>query len=61
MTAIKALLNLAQTGQALALTGESLKLVKKKNKKVKDIVGLGVKTIVGIELIKAQGRLISGL
>ncbi len=50
----KALLNLSQAAQALALAGESLKFAKKKNKKVKGIVGLGITNIVGIKLIKTQ-------
>ena len=61
MTAVKSLAKLAQTGQALALAGENLKLVKKKKKKSKDFLKTGVKNIVGIKLISETGKLISGL
>lgn len=57
----KALLDVARTAQALALTKESLKLAKKKKKKVKDIVGVGMKNIVGIPLIKIQADLAAQL
>lgn len=53
----KALLDVARTAQALALTKESLKLAKEKKVKVKKIVGVGVKNIVGISLIKTQADL----
>ncbi len=56
--AIVPLLNLAQAAQALALTTEGVRVAKKKKKKVKDIVGLGVKNIVGISLIKETGKII---
>ncbi len=50
----KALLDVALAAQALRLTGASLQVVKKKDKKVKDIVGLGLTNIVGISLLKTQ-------
>ncbi len=52
------LLNLTQAAQALALTTEGIKVAKKKKKKVKDIVGLGVKNIVGVGLIRETGKII---
>ncbi len=51
---VTALLDVSRAVQALRLTGESLKVAKKKKVKTKDIVGLGLKNIVGISLIKAQ-------
>lgn len=57
---VKAILNVSQAAQALALTKENLKLVKSK-KKGKGIVGTAVKNIVGIELIKSQGKIIGSL
>lgn len=57
----KALLDVARTAQALALTKESLKLAKKKKKKVKDVVGVGMKHIIGIPLIKIQADLAARL
>ena len=58
---VKTLLSIAPTLQAAALAGENLKVAKKKDKKVGDIVGLGVKNIVGTSLIKTQFDLIGGL
>ncbi len=51
---VTALLDVSRAVQALRLAGESLKVAKKKKVKTKDIVGLGLKNIVGISLIKAQ-------
>ena len=51
---VTALLDVSRAVQILALTGESLKVAKKKKVKTKDIVGLGFKNIVGVSLIKAQ-------
>lgn len=53
------LLKLSQTGLALGLVGENVRIVKKKKKTTKDIVGLGVKNIVGTSLISEQGKIIS--
>lgn len=61
MSSIIPLAKLAQTGQALALAGENLKLVKKKKKKAKDLLKTGVKNIVGIKLIAETGKIISTL
>ncbi len=61
MTAVISLAKLAQTGQALALAGKSLKLVGKKKKKTKDFLKAGVTSIVGIKLISETGKAISGL
>ena len=55
------LLKLAQTGQALALTTENIRVAKKKKKTTKDIIGLGIKNIVGIKLISETGKIISTL
>lgn len=55
------LLNLSQAAQALVLTGEGVRVAKKKKKETKDIVELGVKNIVGISLIKETGKIISKL
>lgn len=55
----KQIMNLIPTIQATALLGENVKAVKKKKVKTKEIVGLGLKNIVGIELIKLESGLIS--
>jgi len=57
----KNILNIIPTIQAAALVGENLKVAKKKDKKVEDIVGLGLKNIVGTSLIKVESNLISSL
>ena len=61
MTAAKIILGLAPTMQSIALAGENVKFVNKKKKKMGDFVGLGVKNIVGVEMIKAQADIIEGM
>ena len=65
MTATGNLLDLTRAAQALALTAENVKLVKKASKKkgvtVKDLAGTSVKNIIGISLIRTQAKLSSGL
>lgn len=61
MTAVGALAGLAQTGQALAVAGQGMKLATKKKKTTKDFVKTGLNTIVGTSFIRVQGSLISGL
>ncbi|KKN56558.1 hypothetical protein LCGC14_0571360 [marine sediment metagenome] len=53
----KALLNVALAVQALNLAGASLQVAKKKKVKTKDIVGLGITTIAGLSLLKAQKQI----
>lgn len=66
MTTTGKLLTLARDFQSLALVGENIKVAKKglkskKTLKTKKIVGTGIKNIIGIDLIKAQAQLSSGL
>lgn len=61
VTPVGSLINLAQAAQAIALTTEGIRVAKKKKKTTKDIVGLGVTSIVGVSLIRATGKLASGL
>lgn len=69
MSATKSLIDLGIAMQSAALLGENYKVAKRSlaNKPIKardgakNIVGLGVKNIVGIELLKAQAGLTSGL
>ncbi|KKN08057.1 hypothetical protein LCGC14_1060560 [marine sediment metagenome] len=56
VTQVRSLINLAQAAQALALTTEGIRVSKKKKKTTKDILGLGVKSIVGVSLIRATGQ-----
>ena len=51
---VTALLDVSRAVQALSLVGANISVAKKKKVKTKDIVGLGLKNIVGISLIKAQ-------
>jgi len=57
----KQILNLIPTVQAAALVGENVRVAKKKKVDSKDFIGLGVKNIVGIEVIKLESGLIAGL
>ncbi len=59
--AIKQILNLIPTLQATALLSENVRVAKKKKVSTKDLVGLGVKGIVGIEFIKLEAGLIGKL
>lgn len=54
-------MNLVPVMQSTQLVGENLKLVKKKKTSTKDIVGLGIKNIVGTNLIKINADLIGSL
>ena len=58
---IKNILNIIPTVQSAQLAGENLKVLDKKKTKTKDMLNLGVKNVVGIELIKAESGLISTL
>ncbi|GBE19371.1 hypothetical protein BMS3Abin17_00094 [archaeon BMS3Abin17] len=61
MTSYKAILELAPLMQSVAVSSESMKLAKKKDKKVEDFVGTGVKTIIGAEFIKMESNIIAGI
>jgi len=54
-------MSLIPTIQAAALASENVKVVKKKKVGTGDLIGLGAKNIVGIELIKLESGLIAGL
>jgi len=56
----KAIANLIPTVQAAQLVGENVKASKKKST-TKDMLGLGMKNIVGVSLIKAEAGIIGGL
>ncbi len=55
------ILSLIPLAQSAALLSENVKLAKKKDKKVKDFVGVGVKNIIGAEFIKIESDLIGSL
>jgi len=56
----KTIANLIPTIQAATLVNENVKASKKKSG-TKDIIGLGLKNIVGINVIKLESGLIAGL
>jgi hypothetical protein len=58
---MKNIIGLIPTMQSIALVNENLKIATKKKVKTKDLVGLGMKNIVGTSLIKVESDLISGL
>ena len=60
MTAAKAVLNLVPLAHSAAIVSENVKLAKKKEKKVGDFVGVGVKNIIGTEFVKMEIDLIGG-
>jgi len=53
--------NLIPTIQSVALVSHNLKVLKKKKKKAKDMIELGVTNIVGVSLIKANADIIAGM
>ena len=52
------ILGLVPLAQSVALAGEGAKFVKKKDKDVGDFIGHGVKSIVGVELMKDTSNII---
>lgn len=59
--AYKAIMNIIPTLQATALASKNIGVIKKKKKKSKDLVKLGVTNIIGTSLIKTQAQLIGSL
>ncbi len=57
----KAILSLIPLAQSVVIANENYKLVTKKNKKPKDFIGTGVKTIVGLELTKETQKIINSM
>ena len=49
------------TFQSLALLGKNIELAKKKKVKLKDVIGTGATTLVGISLTSATADTIAGL
>lgn len=50
------ILSLIPLAQSVALAGDNVKFVKKKDKKTKDFVGQSVKNIIGAELISETAK-----
>jgi len=57
----KTIAGMIPTIQAASLVSHNLKDVKKKKKTSGDMIGMGMKNIVGISLIKAEADIIGGL
>ena len=58
---MNAILGLVPTMQSIAIASENVRLLKKKNKNVGDFIGTGVKSIVGIGLMKDTANIIGGI
>lgn len=56
---MKNILNLIPTIQSASLVSENIKVAKKP--KTKDMVDLGLKNIIGVNIIKVESGLIAGL
>jgi len=57
----KKLLEIVPALHSAQLVNENVKMLEKKRIKTKDVVGLGMKNIVGVSLIKMESDLISTL
>jgi hypothetical protein len=58
MSAAKEILKIAPLMQSAMILNENVKLFKKKKKKSSDFIGVGVKSMIGMEFIKAESNLI---
>lgn len=59
--ALKDIMNIVPMVQSASLVNENAKFLNKKKVKTKDIVKLGMKNIVGVNLIKAESDIIGTL
>lgn len=59
--ALKDIMNIVPMVQSASLVNENVKFLNKKKVKTKDIVKLGMKNIVGVNLIKAESDIIGTL
>ena len=50
------ILKIVPLAQSIALVGENVKFIKKKDKDIEDLIGTGVKNIVGAKLISETAR-----
>ena len=56
----KAILRLVPLAQSITLAEDNLKFTKKKKYKVGDVVGQGMKTIIGVSIIKEMANVVEG-
>ena len=61
MTDIKPILRVAAIAQSAALAGNALRLVRKKKKKSKDFMKVGVETIIGSAIIAEESKFINSI
>ena len=54
-------MDLVPMAHSVAILSENVKFAKKKDIKSKDLIGLGLKNVVGIEFVKLESGLIAGL
>ena len=55
---VKAIAGLATIGMATAVAIQPIKLIKKKNVKTKDVLEVGLTTMVGTSLLPVQARFV---
>ena len=61
VSGVKAIADLIPLAQSAQLAGHGFKVATKKDKTIKDIVGLGVTNIVGASLIQTTAGITGGL
>lgn len=61
MTTVQEILRSGIAIQAAGLSGENMKLLKKKKITSKRLVKTGIKNIVGIEMLKLQSQVVGGM
>ena len=61
MTAVKDIMNISQSMNAMAIAGHNMKLAQKKNTSSKDFIKAGMTNVVGTSFLKVNADLIGGL
>lgn len=61
MSAVKDIMNVSQSMNAMAIASHNLKLAKKKRTTTKDFLGAGMANIAGTSMLQANAYLIGGL
>ncbi len=58
---VRAIMDLVPMAHSVAILSENVMVSKKTDIKSKDLIGLGLKNVVGIEFVKLESGLIAGL
>jgi len=58
---VRQIMNLVPIAHSIAILSENVKVAKKKKVKSKDLIGLGLKNVVGIEFVKLESGLIAAI